>query len=230
MKENKPKKKKSITIKPNKKGKHISHTLNFLRILVIPIYFLLFPFRYYGKRKAPKGACIFVSNHYQAFDPIYTASMTWECIHYISKRGVFTIPVIGPLMRKAKSISVNRDGNDVRGLLDCFKCLKNGEKLGIFPEGTRNKTQEEMLPFRHGAAVMAIKCKAPIIPVVIYKRPRLFRCTHILVGEAFELTEYYDRKNSEEDLFAADEYIRQKMLSMKAEHTKYLTEKRKKKA
>ena len=140
------------------------------------------------------------------------------------------MPVIGPLMRKAKSISVNRDGNDVRGLLDCFKCLKNGEKLGIFPEGTRNKTKEEMLPFRHGAAVMAIKCKAPIIPVVIYERPKLFRCTHILVGDAIELTDYYDRKNSEEDLSAADEYIRQKMLEMKAEHTQFLIEKKKKKA
>lgn len=230
MKESKGKKEKSITIKPNKKGRHINHTLNILRVLVLPIFFLLFPFRYYGKRKAPEGACIFVSNHYRALDIAYTAAMTWECIHYIAKRSIFSMPIIGFLMKKAKSISVNRDGNDVRGLLDCFKCLKNGEKLGIFPEGTRNKTKEEMLPFRHGAAVMAIKCKVPIIPVVIYKKSRLFRCTHILVGEPIELTQYYDRKNSEEELFAADEYIRQRMLDMKAEHAQLLLEKKKKKA
>ena len=226
----KEKREKSITIKANKRGYHISHTLNVLRILVIPIYFLLFPFRYYGKRKAPKGACIFVSNHYRAFDVIYPAAMTWECVHYVAKKEIFTIPVVGPLMRKSKSISVNRDGNDVRGLLDCFKCLKNGEKLCIYPEGTRNKTKEEMLPFRHGAAVMAIRCKTPIIPVVMYKKSRLFRCTHILVGEPIELTEYYDKKNSEEELLAIDEFIRCKMIDMKREHTEFLASKKKKKA
>ena len=227
MSEKKAKREKNITIKPNKKGKHISFSLNFLRILVIPIYFLLCPFRYYGQRKAPSGACIYICNHYRAFDPIYTAAMTWECIHYISKKSIFTMPIIGYLMRKAKAISVNRDGNDVRGLLDCFKCLKNGEKLCIFPEGTRNKVNEEIQNFRHGAAVMAIKCKTPIIPVVIYKKPRFFRCTHILVGEPIELKEYYDRKNTDEDLNNADEYLRQRLIEMKQAHTEFLRNKRK---
>ena len=38
---------------------------------------------------------------------------------------------MGGIARKAKAISVNRDGNDVRGLLDCFKCLKNDEKIYV---------------------------------------------------------------------------------------------------
>ena len=133
-------------------------------------------------------------------------------------------------MKRAKAISVNRDGNDVRSLLDCFKCLKNGEKICIYPEGTRNKTDNEIKPFRHGAAVMAIKCKTPIVPVVIYKRPRLFRCTHVLVGEPIELTEYYDRKNTEDELNQADEYLRQVMINMKNAHTEFLANKKGKKA
>lgn len=228
--EKKSKKTKSITVKANKKGRHISKFMNFLRIVVLPIFYILKPYRFYGKRKAEDGACIFISNHYALFDPAYTASMTWEVVHYVAKREIFETPGLGLLARGVKAISVNRDGKDTRGLLDCFKCLKNGEKICIFPEGTRNKTAAEMLPFRHGAAMMAIRCKTPIVPMVIYERPRFFRCTHILVGEAFELTEYYDRKLTEEELAEADEKLRQILFDMKAAHGEFLRAKKAKKA
>jgi 1-acyl-sn-glycerol-3-phosphate acyltransferase len=107
--------------------------------------------------------------------------------------------------------------------------LKNGEKLCIFPEGTRNKTDEEMLPFHHGAAAIAIKCKAPIVPMVIYKKPRYFRMTHILVGEPIEFTEYYGKKLTEEELTAVDNSLRQRMIKMRREHTEFLQSKKKKK-
>jgi 1-acyl-sn-glycerol-3-phosphate acyltransferase len=146
----------------------------------------------------------------------------------VAKKEVFEMPVLGWLARKIKAIAVSRDGSDVRGLLDCFKCLKNGEKICIFPEGTRNKTKEAMLPFKHGAAVMAIKCKAPIVPIVIYKKPRFFCMAHVLIGEPIELTEYYGKKLSEEELGLIDEQLRQRMLDMKQEHAAFLANKKKK--
>lgn len=225
----KEKKLKTITVKANRKGRHIIGLINFLRVLVIPVYYLLRPFRYFGNKKVNDGACIYVSNHYGLMDPVYAAATTWEGIHFVGKREIFETPFLGAIARKAKAISVNRDGNDVRGLLDCFKCLKNGEKICIYPEGTRNKTGGEMLPFQHGAAVMAIKCKVPIIPVVIYKKPKFFRCTHILIGEPMELSEYYGKKTSEEELNQIDEYIRQHMIDMRKAHTEYLQNKKCKK-
>ena len=236
MEENKtkaaPKKEKSkpITVKANKKGKHINPFLNFLRCLVIPLYYLVRPFRFYGEKKVPEGACVFISNHYQFLDPVYPASLTWEQIHFVAKKEVLDNPLLAFFAKGAKVIAVNRDGNDARGLLDCFKCLKNGEKISIFPEGTRNKTDAEMLPFHSGAAVMAIKCKVPIIPLVIYSRPKFFRCAHILYGEPIDLSEYYDRKLSQEEFAQVDEMLRQRMLEMKREHTEYLNAKKQKKA
>ena len=226
----KPKKERNITIKANKKGRHIMKLLNFLRVLVLPVYYLLRPYRYFGNRKVKDGACIYISNHYGLMDPAYVASTTWEGIHFVGKKEILSTPVLGFLARRVKMISVNRDGHDVRGLLDCFKCLKNGEKICIYPEGTRNKKGGEMLPFRHGAAVMAIKCRVPIIPLVIYKKPKFFRCTDILIGEPIELSEYYDKKLSEEELKEVDEYLRQHMIQMREAHTKYLEEKKKSKA
>ena len=225
----KKEKSKSVLTKANKKGRHINHFLNFLRILVIPIYYLLKPFRFYGNRKVKDGACVYVTNHYTTFDAAYVAATTWEGIHIIAKREVYDAFFLGALARGVKVIPVNRDGNDVRALLECFKCLKNGEKIAIFPEGTRNKTGAEMLEFKHGASVMAIRTKTPIIPIVIYKKPRFFRMTHILIGDPLELTEYYDRKLTDEEYAEADNKLREIMLEMRHKHTAYLQEKKNKK-
>lgn len=224
----KTKKSKPITVKANKKGRHYMGWLNLYRIIVLPFFYLLKPYKFYGNRKPPEGACVFVSNHYTMLDIAYVASTTWEGIHFIGKRSISDAPIVGAIAASVKVIPVNRDGNDVRALLDCFKCLKNGEKLAIFPEGTRNKTDADMLPFKHGASAMAIRTKSPILPMMIYKKPRWFRKTHILMGEPFEFTEYYDKKLTDEDFVEADEKLRQKMLALREEHTKFLESKKKK--
>ncbi len=226
---NKKKKQYSILFKKNRKGRPTSLLLNFLRIIFIPFYFLVKPFRFYGKEKVPKGACVFVGNHYTLFDIVYPASTTWEGIHFLSKKENTQAPILGSLCRMVKVISVNRDGNDVRALLDCFKCLKNGEKISVYPEGTRNKTDAEMLPFKHGAAVMAIKAKVPIVPMMLYSRPRFFRCAHILVGDPVDLSEFYDKKLTDEEVTKADDKIRDVLLNLRKEHKEYLENKKKKK-
>ena len=224
---NKKKNTYKITVPANNKGKHILPFMNFLRVLVIPAYFLVMPFRFFGKRKAPEGACIYVGNHYTLMDVVFMASTTWECVHFVGKRAIFDSKFLGGFARGIKAIPVARDGSDVRAMLDCLKCLKNGEKIAIYPEGKRNKTDAEILPFKHGAAAMAIKTKVPVIPLVMYKRPKLFHCTHVLVGEPIDLSEYYDVKLTEEELVKADEKIRETMLKMKAEHKAFLESKKK---
>lgn len=222
------KRKAEITVKANKKGRHIMKLMNVLRVIVIPVYWLLKPFRFYGQRKVADGACVYVGNHYTLLDPVYPACTTWEGIHYVAKKETFQVPVLSWLLRRCKAISANRDGNDVRAILDCFKCLKNGEKIAIYPEGTRNRTKEVMLPFHHGAAMMAIKAKVPIVPIVMYEKPKFFKVTHILIGAPIEMSEYYGRKLSEEEMGQADEKIRQYMLEMRAKHAEFLANKKKK--
>ncbi len=225
----KTKKKKDITVKANKKGRHVMKLMNFLRLL-FPFYRLVKPFRLYGHKKVQDGPLVYVCNHYAMLDPVYPMATTWEGIHFIAKRQLFEAPVVGWLLRRLKGISANRDGNDVRVLLDSFKCLKNGEKICIFPEGTRNKTGEVLAPFEHGAAAIAIKAKVPVLPMLIYNKPRYFRRTHVIVGAPFELSEYYGRKLTEADYKEADERLRNVLLSLHAEHKAFLESKKKKKA
>ena len=226
--EKKPPKKRSVLTKANKKGQHINHFLNFLRIFVAPILWLFMPFKFFGNRKVKDGACVYVSNHYRALDVFYPAATTWEGIHFLSKKEVSTHPILGIFLGWMKVIPVNRDGSDAKAVVEAIKCLKNGQKLGIFPEGTRNKTDADFLPFKSGAALMAIKAKAPIQPMLIYKKPKWFRMTHIVMGDPIELSEYYDVRLTEEVLQEADQKLYDIMVELRRSHTEYLQSKNKK--
>ena len=76
---------------------------------------------------------------------------------------------------------------------------------------------------------MAIKTKTPIVPIMIYQKPKFFRLTHILVGEPLEFTEYYDRKLTDAEYAEADDKLRTTMLKMREEHAQYLLNKKNKK-
>ena len=80
------KKKEDLSFQVTKKGRRMCGMLNFLRIIVIPLFFLIYPFRYYGNRKVKDGACIYIGNHYRIWDIIYPAATTWEGIHFLSKK------------------------------------------------------------------------------------------------------------------------------------------------
>ena len=228
--EKKQKKAYCMTIPANKKGRHVMPFMNFLRAVFIPAYRLIFPFRCYGEKKTKDGPCVYVCNHYRIWDPVYIARTTSEGIHILAKREVMENWFMKPICKKIRCISVNRDGNDVRAMMNALKCLKNGEKVSLFPEGTRNKTQAEMLPFKPGAAAMAIKARVPVVPAAIYKKPKPFKVAHILYGKPFELTEFYDKKLTEEELAKADDIIKEKILGLKREHAEYLAAKKSKKA
>ena len=58
----KMKKKAEITVKANKKGRHVMPLLSVLRVLVVPFFWLLRPFRFYGNWKVQDGACIYISD------------------------------------------------------------------------------------------------------------------------------------------------------------------------
>lgn len=219
-KEEKRKKKRALRLIPaNRKGKHVMHLLNLLRVFVYPIHYIMYPFKMYGHKKVGKGACIYVGNHYSLWDIAYPAHTTWEGIHYITKESVLHLPVVGYFARKVGAIAVMRDGSDIRALMDAMKALKSGEKVSLYPEGTRNRGDgEEFLPFYSGAALMAIKTQTPIVPIVICNKPRVWHKTHVRVGEPFELTEYYGKKLSQEEYAEADNSIRDRLYALREEH------------
>ncbi len=213
----------------NKKGRHISRMMNFLRFLAYPLHRFFYPFKLYGPHKVKDGACIYVGNHFCLWDIFYPAHTTREGIHFMAKQSILEAPVLGWWARKVGVIGAMRDGSDVRTLMDSMKVLRSGEKISIFPEGTRNKeSDEEFLPFHGGAAMLAIKTKTPIVPFAICNRPHVFRKTHVRFGEPIELSEYYDKKLTAEDYAEADEKLKQRIYDLRAEYRQFLAAKKKK--
>ncbi len=230
QKKEKTKKETRLLFPANKKGRHISHLMNVLRALFYPIHALVYPFKLYGHKKVGTGAYIYVGNHYCLWDIFYPAHTTGEVVHFMAKESILHAPVIGYWARHVGVIGAMRDGSDVRTLMDSIRVLKNGEKVSIFPEGTRNKvSDEEFLPFHGGAALLAIKTKTPVIPFVLCNRPRVFRRTHVVFGEPMELSEYYGRKLTQADYDEADEKLKAKLYALREEHRAMLKAKKEKK-
>ncbi len=110
------------------------------------------------------------------------------------------------------AIPVDRANPGIKSLLAAIKPLKQGKKLAISPEGTRNKTGSiEMLPFKDGTVMFAVKGKAQIVPCIVSRRAKLFRTTHMMFGKPFDFSEYYDKKLTDEDFAAMNKVLVCKM-------------------
>ena len=106
--------------------------------------------------------------------------------------------------------------------------LKGGDVLAIFPEGTRNKVNNELQPLKPGAGMLAFKAKVPIVPVIIDKKAHVFRKAKLLIGKPLYLDEYYGRKLDAELHEEINEKVRNSMLETQKELRAMLESKKKK--
>lgn len=195
------------------------------------VYAPLFPYKkhmpLFGYEDRPY---IIVGNHLSLLDVVFAASaIPDKPVHFMAKKELFKKGLMRKFVTKCQCIPVNRDGNDLKAVMQAMKYLKSGESVVIFPEGTRNKTEEVFLPFRSGATALSIKTKTPIIPVVQIKKIRFLRKSHAIYGEPIEFTEYYDKKITDDDIKKCDEELRNKMLELHAELSQMLNKKKKRK-
>ena len=88
-------------------------------------------------------------------------------VNFVAKEDLFTHGILYWLGHLFDAIPIKRNMQDIEAMKRCLKVLKNGELLGIFPEGTR-KGMEKNMKAKNGAAFMAIKGKVKVIPVGIH--------------------------------------------------------------
>ncbi|CAH8355693.1 unnamed protein product [Eruca vesicaria subsp. sativa] len=112
-------------------------------------------------------AAVYVSNH-QSFLDIYTLLSLGQSYKFISKTGIFVIPVIGWAMSMMGVVPLKR--MDPRSQVDCLKrCMelvKKGASVFFFPEGTRSK-DGRLGPFKKGAFTVAAKTGVPVVPITL---------------------------------------------------------------
>jgi 1-acyl-sn-glycerol-3-phosphate acyltransferase len=116
--------------------------------------------------KVPKkGAAILASNHVSYYDPFAVGVGFYRKLHYIAKEELFK-EWQGPLITALAAFPVRRGHSDRKALKMAVDLLKDGELIGIFPEGTRS-SDGEVKEAEPGMALISIMSGAPIIPVAI---------------------------------------------------------------
>lgn len=113
-------------------------------------------------------AYVYAANHRSNFDIFVLISHLPGKILFVAKKSLFRVPVFGQALARMGSVSVDRSNlqDAIRSLNQATALVRGGFSMIIFPEGTRG-TGPELLPFKKGVFVMALKAGQPIVPVSI---------------------------------------------------------------
>lgn len=149
----------------------------FYKIIRPTITFLvkiIFRPKYIGLENIPKnGRFILAGNHTNYFDCILLLSSSKRVIHFLAKDSLAK-GSLGFIFKSLGIIPVNRRIHDKNALKNAIITLEEDKVVGIFPEGTINKTKDLVMPFKIGAIKMSKETKSNIVPFVITGKYKLF--------------------------------------------------------
>lgn len=139
---------------------------SFFKILLGPLFLFWYPAKVYNKENLKvDGPVVIAGNHKHIFDQCFTVIYCKRMIRYMAKKEYFDSKKTRWFFKLIGAIPVDRSRKDEDAKKAALETLENDGAIGIFPEGTRNKTDEFLLPFKFGAVSMAKKTGATIIPV-----------------------------------------------------------------
>ena len=154
-------------------------------------------FRVAGAEHLPLDrAAVYCANHQSNVDPPILFEALHPRMHILYKAEIDRIPILARAFRLGGFIPVDRRHKEaaMRAISAGATSIRSGNSFLIFPEGTRSPT-EDLLPFKTGGLIMAMKAQAPIVPVAIqgaraamHRGSRIIRpvTVSIRVGEPIE--------------------------------------------
>jgi 1-acyl-sn-glycerol-3-phosphate acyltransferase len=113
------------------------------------------------------GPAILASNHASYLDPPLVGVCCRKDVYFLARKSLFERPVVGPLLAQLNTIPVDRDRGDVGAVRAMIKLLKSGNRVLVFPEGTRSK-DGNLQPARAGVGLLIAKSLAPVVPVRVF--------------------------------------------------------------
>lgn len=203
-----------------------------LTFIILAIPFLIFlPTKVIHKERLPKNKKIIVtSNHYSNADTLIYDFKFARKFRYMAKKELFKNKIAGWYMRQVGAYPVDRDNFSPTVYKKTLEILKNNEPVFIFPEGTRNKSgSEDMLSIKSGIINFASRGEADIIPMLMYRPPKIFRKNYILVGEPFKIIGENPKKLTKEEVALNLERYEEVMKNLRIELDEIALKKSKKK-
>ncbi|GAA0369579.1 lysophospholipid acyltransferase family protein [Bacillus horti] len=163
------------------------------------VFFRVF-YRYQviGREHIPaEGGTLLCCNHISNLDPPLLGSSIERKVRYMAKAELFKIPVLSFLIRSFGAFPVKRGGADRQVLKTSLALLKEGNVLGVFPEGTRSRTGELGKAFT-GVGLFALKEECSVVPAAILGPYKLFKPIHVVIGKPIDMSDLRQEKvNSE---------------------------------
>ncbi|HTI70231.1 MAG TPA: lysophospholipid acyltransferase family protein [Candidatus Limnocylindria bacterium] len=132
------------------------------------LFWALFRWKVFHPDRVPAtGPCILASNHASFIDPPLVGCGIHRAIYFLARDTLFTIPIIGAIVRTMNSVPVDREGGGGAGLKAILDRLQAGGCILLFPEGTRTKDGQVQL-VRPGIGLTIIKSEAPVVPARVF--------------------------------------------------------------
>ena len=132
-------------------------------------------------------AYIVCANHSSNWDPLVLGAATTRPLRYMAKSVLFKIPLLNLLVKLFGAYPVNRDTADVNSIKTTIDILKNGESVGMYPQGRRAKgIHPEQAKLKNGVAMMALRAEVGVLPVTIITKGhkvKLFHKTILVIGK-----------------------------------------------
>jgi 1-acyl-sn-glycerol-3-phosphate acyltransferase len=178
--------------------------------LVYVLVRVLWRARIRGHFPIPPGqGAVVICNHRSSLDPTFIALSVPQVVHWLVAREYCEFFLFRRLLRLCGSIPTNRGGIDTAATKAAIRIVAQGGLVGLFPEGRINTTKRTLLPGYPGAALMALKARAPVIPCYIHGAPYdgttlgcllMPAAVRLEIGQPLDLSEYFDRAGDREVL------------------------------
>ncbi|MHA1728859.1 MAG: lysophospholipid acyltransferase family protein [Promethearchaeota archaeon] len=170
---------------------------------------LLYKAKFHGQNNFPEwGPALLISNHQSVLDPFLLAQGVAREIRWMSKKENWDIPLMRGILKFYGTFPLDRD-NPQKGMDKAVELLKEGEVVGMFPEGTRSRDGKMASYFKTGAARIVLKAKVPYVPLCIIGSDTIlpkgevglkFRPLEIRVGNPVFLDHHLWNSYTEEDI------------------------------
>ena len=160
--------------------------LSFLKACCRFLLFVLKRWEIRGAENLPTdGGVLLVANHVSYWDPVAIVCAFKRQVFFMAKSELFKIPLVSYAARSSGAFPVRRDVTDRNAVRTALRLLQAGEVVGLFPEGTRNKSVERLKPHL-GAAMIALKAGTPVVPVAVSGTRGMFSKITVYVGSPIQ--------------------------------------------
>ena len=196
----------------------ISPVYGLFRILAKIIFHTVMPVKCHNRERLDAEApYVLIANHLHALDPVAMAMfIPRRQICFLGKKELGKNKIANRLMTSAHVILVGRGDTDMAAMRNCMKAVKMKKILLIFPEGSRHH-EGQMQQIQSGASLIAMRSKAPIIPMYIDRKLSFFKKTNMYVGEPIQYDDLLEKGINAETCEEMNERFRETFRKMIAE-------------